>query len=49
MKTDNITLIIPIKLDSKDRERNLTTTLAFNLKHYNFKIIIKEVDRKKIF
>lgn len=47
MKTDNITLIVPIKIDSKDRERNLSTTLAFNLKHYNFKIIIKEVDSER--
>ena len=32
MKTDNITLIIPFKKDSNDRERNLTTILKFNLK-----------------
>ena len=42
--TKDITLIIPLKVDSKDRLRNINTALAFSLKFYGFKIIIKEVD-----
>lgn len=39
-----ITAIIPIKIDSDDRLKNINTTISFLLKHHNCKIIVKEVD-----
>lgn len=39
-----ITAIIPAKIDSEDRKKNVLTTIKFLLKHHNCNIILKEVD-----
>lgn len=44
MNEPNITAIIPIRVDSEDRRKNIITTVEFLLKHHNCNIIIKEVD-----
>ena len=38
------TFIIPIRIESPDRLRNVVTTTAFLLENFNTNIIIKEVD-----
>jgi hypothetical protein len=44
MNTENITAIIPIRIDSPERLKNIQTTVSFLLKFYNCQLIIKEVD-----
>lgn len=39
-----VTAIIPVRIDSKDRQKNIITCVEFLLKHHNCNIIIKEVD-----
>ena len=43
------TFIIPIRIESSDRLRNVITTTAFLLENFNTNIIIKEVDSESIF
>lgn len=45
----NATFIIPIRIESDDRLRNVVTTTAFLLENFKTNIIIKEVDRKSRF
>lgn len=50
MNTENVTAIIPIRIDSPERLKNINTTISFLLKFYNCKIIVKEVDaNQKVF
>ena len=51
MKIDlsKATFIIPIRIESQDRLRNVITTTAFLLENFNTNIIIKEVDSESIF
>jgi hypothetical protein len=50
MNTADCTAIIPIKIDSEQRLINIQTTVAFLLKFFDFKIIVKEVDEsQKVF
>lgn len=44
LNTSNLTAIIPVKIDSPERERNVYTVVAFLQKFYDCKIIIKHVD-----
>jgi len=44
MNTKNLTAIIPVRIDSTDRLKNINTTIEFLLKYYNCNIILKEVD-----
>lgn len=44
MNMDNFTAIIPVKIDSPERLKNLQTTVSFLLKFFNCNIIVKEVD-----
>ena len=39
------TFIIPIRIESPDRLRNVVTTTAFLLENFKTNIIIKEVDK----
>ena len=39
----NCTFIIPVRIDSNDRTRNLITVLCFLLSQFDTKIILKEV------
>jgi hypothetical protein len=51
MKIDltEATFIIPIRIESSDRLRNVITTTAFLLENFDTNIIIKEVDKESIF
>ncbi len=51
MKFDlsSATFIIPIKIESLDRLRNVITVVAFLLDNFDTNIIIKEVDKESIF
>ena len=43
------TFIIPIRIESPDRLRNVITTTAFILENFDTNIIIKEVDSESVF
>jgi len=43
------TFIIPIRIESPDRLRNVVTTTAFLLENFDTNIIIKEVDKDSVF
>lgn len=43
------TFIIPIRIESADRMRNILTKLIFLLENFQTKIIVKEVDTKSVF
>jgi len=43
----NCTFIIPVRIDSDDRARNLITVLCFLLQQFDTQIILKEVDSEK--
>jgi hypothetical protein len=43
------TFIIPIRIESPDRLRNVITTTAFLLENFDTNIIIKEVDSESVF
>lgn len=45
----NSTFIIPVRIESSDRVRNVITILCFILESFDTKIIIKEVDSKPVF
>jgi hypothetical protein len=51
MKIDlkEATFIIPIRIESQDRLRNVITTTAFLIENFDTNIIIKEVDSESIF
>ena len=48
MKTDltNATFIIPIRIESDDRLRNVVTSIAFLVENFDTNIIVKEVDKE---
>ena len=43
------TFIIPIRIESDDRLRNVITTCCFLLENFDTKVIIKEVDKQSVF
>lgn len=43
------TFIIPIRIESEDRMRNVITVCCFLLKNFDTKVIIKEVDNTSVF
>ena len=45
----NCTFIIPIRIESEDRMRNVITVLAYLLKNFDTKVILKEVDVESVF
>ena len=51
MKIDlsEATFIIPIRIESQDRLRNVITTTAFLLENFDMNILIKEVDSESVF
>lgn len=51
MKTNlkDATFIIPVKIESDDRLRNVITTLCFLISNFDTNIIVHEVDRESIF
>ena len=40
----NLTFLIPVKLESDDRVRNLTTVLSFLLANFDSQVLVKESD-----
>lgn len=51
MKRDlkNCTFIIPLRIESDDRLRNIITTICYLLGNFDTNIIVKEVDKQGIF
>ena len=51
MKIDlsQATFIIPIRIESSDRLRNVITITAFLVENFDTNIIVKEVDKESIF
>ena len=45
----NCTFIIPIRIESEDRMRNVVTVLAYLLKNFDTKVIVKEVDVESVY
>ena len=43
------TFIIPIRIESSDRMRNVITILLFLLDTFDTKVILKEVDTESVF
>ena len=43
------TFIIPLRCETTDRIRNITTTLVYLLKNFDTQIIVKEHDKESIF
>ena len=43
------TFIIPIRIESEDRMRNVITILCYLLKNFDAKVILKEVDTESVF
>ena len=43
------TFIIPVKIESDDRLRNVITVCCFLLENFDTKVILKEVDTESIF
>ena len=48
-KLSDATFIIPLRIDSADRVRNIITTVGFLLETFDSKVIIKEVDSQPLF
>ena len=44
----DLTFLIPTRIESEYRLRNLTTVLGFLLSNFDAKILVKEVDQEKI-
>jgi hypothetical protein len=49
MNLKEATFIIPIRIESSDRLRNVITTTSFLLENFDTNIIIKEVDSESVF
>lgn len=45
----NATFIIPLRIESEDRMRNIITVLCFLLGNFNTNVIVKEVDKTSVF
>lgn len=48
-KLSDATFIIPLRIDSADRVRNIITTVGFILETFDAKVIVKEVDSQPLF
>ena len=45
----NYTFIIPLRIESEDRMRNVITVLCYLLENFDTKVIVKEVDVESVF
>ena len=45
----NCTFIIPLRIESEDRMRNVITVLCYILENFDTKVIVKEVDIESVF
>ena len=43
------TFIIPVRIESEDRMRNVITVLCYLLENFDTKVILKEVDTESVF
>lgn len=48
-KLENTTFIIPLRIESDDRMRNIITVLCFLLSKFDSKVIVKESDTNSVF
>ena len=46
---DKTTFIIPLRIETDDRMRNIITTLIYLTRNFNTKIIVKEVDKESVY
>ena len=46
---DKTTFIIPLRIETDDRMRNIVTTLIYLTRNFNTKVIVKEVDKESIY
>ena len=49
MNLKQCTFIIPIRIESEDRMRNVITVLCYLLENFDTKVILKEVDTESVF
>ena len=45
----NLTFLIPVKIESQDRVRNLTTIITYLLHHFDAKVSVQECDKVQNF
>ena len=45
----NTTFIIPVRIESADRMRNVITILCYLLENFDTNVILKEVDTKSVY
>ena len=43
------TFIIPLRIETDDRMRNIITTLIYLTRNFNTKVIVKEVDKESVY
>ena len=46
---DKTTFIIPLRIETDDRMRNIITTLIYLTRNFNTKVIVKEVDKESVY
>ena len=46
---DKTTFIIPLRIETDDRMRNIVTTLIYLIRNFNTKVIVKEVDKESVY
>lgn len=49
MPLEDVTFLIPLRIESQDRMRNIITSLIFLLRNFNTNVIVKEYDCESIF
>ena len=45
----NATFIIPLRIESSDRMRNIVTLLCYLFDNFDTNVIVKEVDKQPVF
>jgi hypothetical protein len=49
MPLEDVTFLIPLRIESQDRMRNIITTMIYLLRNFNTNVMIKEYDMEQIF
>ena len=45
----DVTFIVPLRIESQDRMRNIITSMIYLLRNFKTNVIIKEFDEENIF
>ena len=45
----DVTFIVPLRIESQDRMRNIITSMIYLLRNFKTTVIVKECDEEKIF